>query len=294
MPFSSNLPIAALDNSTGWTGSGYERWPEELLIHPFETLKVDEPEPHVLRVTINRAEASNAVNTRCARELYEVFAPLEIVRTRFRCVVFTGAGEKAFCAGADLKERRLLAEHEWMLQHELLERTVRAFVQCPVPVIAAANGAAYAGGLELLLHCDFAYAVVHARFALTEVSLGIMPGAGGTQTLARAVGERRAKELILAARPFSAQEALTWGVLNRVCEPAALMDEVLAVATRIACNAPIAVRQAKHSIHHGLQTDLATGMLFEIEAYQRMVKSRDRVEGVAAFNEKRKPRFEGL
>jgi len=290
----SSTPLPAPGHSSEWIGNGYEHWPDEVLAHRFETLKVDEPAPHVLRVVIDRPDASNAFDTRCARELYEVFAPLEIVRTRFRCVVLTGAGDKAFCAGGDLKERRLLTEHEWMLQHELMERTVRAIVNCPVPVIAAANGAAYGGGLELLLQCDFAYAAAHARFALTEVSLGIMPGAGGTQTLARAVGERRAKELILAATPFTAQEALAWGVVNRVCEGAALMDEVLAVAARIAGHAPIAVRQAKHSIHHGLQTDLATGMLFEIEAYQRMVKSRDRVEGVAAFNEKRKPRFEGL
>ena len=174
-----------------------------------------------------------------------------------------------------------------------MERTVRAIVASPVPIVAAVNGAAYGGGLELALLCDFAYAATTARFALTETSLGIMPGAGGTQNLARAVGERRAKELILAAKPFSAQEALAWGVVNQLCEPARLAQETLEIAARIAGNAPLAVRQAKHAIHHGLQQDLATGMQFEIEAYQRMVKSRDRIEGVAAFNEKRKPRFEG-
>lgn len=281
-------------SSTGaWEGNGYEDWPEALLARAFETLMVDEPAPQVLCVTLNRPDVANAINVRCARELYEVFAPLEIVRTRFRCVVFTGAGDRAFCAGADLKERQHMTAQEWTLQHEPLERMVRAVLSCPVPVIAAVNGAAFAGGLELLLLSDFAYAATHARFALTEVSLGIMPGAGGTQTLARAVGERRAKELILAAKPFTAQQALAWGVLNQLFEPEHLMDEVMAVATRIAGNAPIAVRQAKHAIHYGLQTDLATGMLFEIEAYQRMVASQDRVEGVQAFNEKRKPRFEG-
>src|SRR5690606_21752631 len=184
-------------------------------------------------------------------------------------------------------------EEEWVLQHELMERTFRHILNCPIPVLAAVNGAAYGGGLELMLQCDFAYAATTARFALTEVTLGIMPGAGGTQTLARAVGERRAKELILDAVPFSAAEALEWGVVNRVYEPAELQDRALAMAERIAGNAPIAVRQAKHSIHHGLQADFATGMLFEIEAYQRMVKTRDREEGVLAFNEKRKPQFEG-
>lgn len=278
---------------SSWVGNGYENWPEQVLARAFETLLVDEPRPHVLRVTINRPDASNAFTTVTARELYDVFAPLDIVRTRFRCVVFTGAGDKAFCAGGDLKERKLLSEDEWVLQHELMERTVRSIVACPVPIIAAVNGAAYGGGLELALLCDFCYASTSARFALTETSLGIMPGAGGTQTLARAVGERRAKELILAAKPFTAQQALDWGVVNEVCEPDALSARALDIAERIAGNAPLAVRQAKHAIHHGLQQDLATGMHFEIEAYQRMVKSRDRVEGVTAFNEKRKPRFEG-
>ncbi len=278
---------------SSWIGNGYQGWAKGLLQRTFETLLVDEPVPHVLRVVINRPDASNAFTTVTARELYDVFAPLEIERTRFRCVVLTGAGDKAFCAGGDLKERKLLSEDEWVLQHELMERTVRAIVACPVPVVAAVNGAAYGGGLEIVLLCDFAYASTAARFALTETSLGIMPGAGGTQTLARTVGEKRAKELILAANPSTAEQALAWGVVNQLCEPAQLMADSLAIAERIAANAPLAVRQAKHAIHHGLQQDLATGMHFEIEAYQRMVKSRDRVEGVAAFNEKRKPRFEG-
>lgn len=278
---------------TNWVGNGYEGWAEALLTRAFETLRLQEPRPHVLQVTIDRPEASNAFTTVTARELYDVFAPLEIERTRFRCVVLTGAGDKAFCAGGDLKERKLLTEAQWVLQHELMERTVRAILASPVPVIAAINGAAYGGGLEIALLCDFAYAASHARFALTETSLGIMPGAGGTQNLARAVGERRAKELILAAKPFTAQQALEWGVVNEVHEAEALLPQTLAIAERIAGNAPLAVRQAKHAIHHGLQQDLATGMQFEIEAYQRMVKSQDRIEGVAAFNEKRKPVFRG-
>jgi enoyl-CoA hydratase/carnithine racemase len=125
------------------------------------------------------------------------------------------------------------------------------------------------------------------------VTLGIMPGAGGTQNLPRAVGERRAKEIILTGRPFSAKEALEWGMVNRLCAPDRLLDEVLETARRIADNAPISVRQAKHAIHHGLQMDLGSAMLFEIEAYNRMVPTEDRREGIASFNEKRKPRFRG-
>jgi enoyl-CoA hydratase/carnithine racemase len=165
--------------------------------------------------------------------------------------------------------------------------------ECPVPVIAAVNGAAYAGGLELVLMCDFAYASRTARFALTEVSLGIMPGGGGTQTLPRAIGERRAKEVILAARPFSADEALAWGVVNKLCEPGKLLDEALEVAGRIASHAPLSVRQARRAIRDGLQTDLASGMRLEIEAYNRLIETEDRREGIRAFNEKRKPDFKG-
>ena len=132
-----------------------------------------------------------------------------------------------------------------------------------------------------------------ARFAQSEVRLGIMPGGMGTQNLPRAVGERRAKELILSARQFTAAEGQGWGLINRLCEPAKLLEESLATAQAIADNAPLATRQAKKSIHYGLQMDLATGYRFEIEAYNRLVDTADRREGVRAFNEKRKPDFKG-
>jgi enoyl-CoA hydratase/carnithine racemase len=120
-----------------------------------------------------------------------------------------------------------------------------------------------------------------------------MPGAGGTQFLPRAVGERRAKEIILSGKPFDAEAALRWGLVNRICEPAELLPEAIATASAIAANAPLAIRQAKHAIHHGLQLDLKSGLLFEIEAYNRLVPTEDRREGVRAYNEKRKPRFIG-
>jgi enoyl-CoA hydratase/carnithine racemase len=259
----------------------------------YETILVEEPLPGVLQVTLNRPEFSNAFNTQTGRDLFDVFHPLELGHRQYRCVVLTGAGDKAFCAGGDLKERKTLTEEEWVLQHELFERTFRHILNCPLPVLAAVNGSAFGGGLELMMLCDFAYASRTARFALTEVSLGIMPGGAGTQTLARAAGERRAKELILTAMPFSAEEALAWGVVNRVFEPGEVLAKTLEAAQRIAANAPISVRQAKHTIHHGLQMDLNSGMMFELEAYQRMVTSEDRREGILAFNEKRKPVFKG-
>jgi enoyl-CoA hydratase/carnithine racemase len=259
----------------------------------YETARVEDRSDGLLLLTLNRPAVANAMNTQMGRDLLAFFDEVNATPSKQRCIVLTGAGDRAFCAGGDLKERNGMTDEAWQDQHLLFERMIRAFIGCPVPVIGAVNGAAYAGGCELALCCDFIYAAETARFALTEVTLGIMPGAGGTQNLPRAVGERRAKEIILTGRPFTAREAYEWGMVNRVCEPARVVDEALEAGRRIADNAPISVRQAKHAMHFGMQMDLASAMMFEIEAYNRMVTTEDRREGVRAFNEKRKPRFQG-
>jgi enoyl-CoA hydratase len=259
----------------------------------FETIRSEDRGDGLVLLTLNRPEVANALNTQMGRDLFAFFDAVNAAPAQARCIVLTGAGDRAFCAGGDLKERSGMTDEQWQDQHHLFERMVRALIACPVPVIGAVNGAAYAGGCELALCCDFIYAVETARFALTEVTLGIMPGAGGTQNLPRAVGERRAKEIILTGRPFAAPDAYQWGMVNRLCAPGKVVEEALETARRIADNAPISVRQAKHAIHVGLQMDLASGMMLEIEAYNRMVPTADRREGIASFNEKRKPRFEG-
>lgn len=259
----------------------------------YETLKLERIERHVLVVTLNRPEAMNAITTQMGRDLLALWTQLAADDADLRCVVLTGAGERAFCAGGDLKERRGMDDATWRAQHEIFERAFVALLDVPIPVVAAINGVAYGGGLETALGCDFLYAARDARFALPEVRLGIMPGGGGTQTLARAVGERRAKELILRAQPFDAQQALAWGLVNHLSEPGRVLEDASTAAREIAANAPLAVRQAKKSIHWGLQADLATGYRFEIEAYNRVVVSEDRHEGVCAFNEKRAPVFKG-
>jgi enoyl-CoA hydratase len=259
----------------------------------YQTLKNERRDPHVLLVTLNRPEVLNAINTQMGRDLYALWTTLTAEPGDTRCVVLTGAGERAFCAGGDLKERDGMTQAAWQAQHELFERGFVALMELPLPVIAAVNGHAYGGGLETALACDFIYAARGARFAQSEVRLGIMPGGGGTQNLPRAVGERRAKELILAASAFSAEEGAAWGLINRVCDSGSVLSEALETAKAIAGNAPLSVRQAKKSIHYGLQTDLLTGYRFEIEAYNRLVDTEDRHEGVRAFNEKRKPNFKG-
>jgi enoyl-CoA hydratase len=260
----------------------------------FEAITLDAPGNGLLLVTLDRPQAANAMNTRMGRELLGVLEDLSLSPGTTRCVVLTGRGDKAFCAGGDLKERRGMSDHEWQAQHLVFERLIRAMLGCPVPVIAAVNGAAYAGGCEMAAAADFVYAARHAHFALTEVTLGIMPGAGGTQTLARAVGERRAKELILTGLPFSAAEAYAWGLVNRVCEAAELLEATTDTARRIADNGPVAVRQAKQAISRGVQMSIWDGLAFEIEAYNRTVPTEDRREGVLAFNERRRPVFRGL
>ena len=259
----------------------------------YQTLAVEARQAHVLLVTLNRPKALNALNTQMGRELHELWTRLGAEPGETRCVVLTGSGERAFCAGADLKERDGMAHADWQTQHELFERGFMALMEFPLPVLAAVNGHAFGGGLELALCCDFVYASSAARFALPEVRLGIMPGGGGTQNLARAAGERRAKELILSGRQFTAAEGVDWGIFNRTCEPAFVLNDALETARAIAENAPLSVRQAKKSIRYGLQTDLQTGYRFEIEAYNRLVDTEDRREGVRAFNEKRKPKFKG-
>ena len=259
----------------------------------YQTLQVHPHQDTVLVVTLNRPEVLNALNTQMGKDLLDLWLRLTADSGSIRAIVLTGAGARGFCAGGDLKERDGMTQAEWQAQHELFERSFVALMEIPIPVIAALNGHAYGGGLEMALACDFIYAARGARFALSETRLGIMPGGCGTQNLARAVGERRAKELILTAKAFSAQDGLAWGAFNQVCEADTTLTDAIATACAIGENGPLSVRQAKKSIHYGLQMDLLTGYRFEIEAYNRLVDTEDRREGVRAFNEKRKPVFVG-
>lgn len=259
----------------------------------YDTLSLDSPAEHVLRVTLNRPEVGNALNTAMGRDALDLWNRLTEKPAPWRCLVLTGAGGKVFCAGGDLKERNGMTREAWTAQHELFERQYWTLVDLPLPVIAAVNGHAYGGGLEFALCCDFIYLSSRARLALPEVTLGIMPGAGGTQNLPRAIGDRRAKEMLLTGRPIDAARALEWGLANAVHEPEALMPAAVQTAAIIAGNAPLSTRQIKKSVRYGTQMELRTAYRFEIEAYNHLIDTQDRLEGVLAFNEKRKPRFSG-
>ena len=259
----------------------------------YETIKLEIGADHVGLITMNRPEALNAMNTRMMEELRDCFMGFYVEPNAARCLIFTGSGNRGFCTGADLKERKGMSDDTWRRQHAIVEQMVRAIMDCPVPVIGAINGAAYGGGMELALLCDFIYAAEHAKFALTEVTLGIMPGACGTQNLPRAVGVRRAKEMILTGQAYTAAECAAFGMVNKVCPGDTLLAEVRKTALRIASNAPVSVRQAKKSVERGTEVDRATGYNYEIEAYNRCVVTEDRQEGINAFNEKRKPNYKG-
>ncbi|HET8541470.1 MAG TPA: enoyl-CoA hydratase-related protein [Anaeromyxobacter sp.] len=210
-----------------------------------------------------------------------------------RCVVVTGAGDKAFCAGADLKERARMSAAEVHAFHAALRGALRAIEGAPQPVIAAINGAALGGGLELALACDLRVAADSAQLGLPEVSLGIIPGAGGTQRLPRLVGVARAKDLVLTARRIGAAEALAMGLVARVAPAARLLEEALALADQIARNAPVSLRQAKRAIDGGLHLPLEEALDLENRMYQDCLGTKDRVEALRAFAEKRPPVFTG-
>jgi enoyl-CoA hydratase len=257
----------------------------------FSTLKLSVVADSVLLIELHRPAVSNALDTNMTNELLQIWQALYVNAAPYQVVVLTGTGQKSFCAGADLKERHGISAALWLQQHAVLEQMMLAMHTCPLPVIAAVNGAAYGGGLELVLNCDFAYGCPEARFAFPEPRLGFIPGAMGTQWLPRAVGLGRAMELCMTGSQFSAEEAFSWGLLNKIVPREKLLDAVLETAERIQSASPLAVRQVKKALHETLGSGLAAGYKHEIELYKRCIHAEDRVEGIAAFNQKRTPKF---
>ncbi len=257
-----------------------------------DTLSIDTLDEFVVRVTLNRPDAMNALNTRMAEELRDAFRELGgRPAAELRAIVLTGAGERAFCAGADLRERDGMTDAAWYAQHVVFEETGAALGGCPVPVIAAVNGVALGGGCEIALACDFIVASENARFGQPEALRGIMPGLGGTQRLPRRIGVGRARELLYTGRLVGASEAQAWGLANRVVPLASLASTAADLAKQIAAAGPLAVRAIKRSVAEGLDLTLPQALAAELRHYHVVVETEDRREGVRAFNEKRPPRF---
>jgi enoyl-CoA hydratase len=259
----------------------------------FQTLRLERSgDGHVLTVELHRPDVLNAMNTAMGGELLACFRG-PAAAPGVRAVVLAGAGERAFSVGGDLKEREGMSDEAWRAQHLIFEQAAMALLRCPAPVIAAVEGFALGGGGELALLADFIVAGDGAVFAFPEVTRGIFPGIGGTQLLPRVVGVPLAKELIFTGRRVGAAEAHRIGLVNHVVPRGQARTKAREIAATIAENGPIAVRQAKKAIAWGSETDLETGMVLAIEAYNATVVTEDRIEGVRAFNEGRKPRFQG-
>ncbi len=257
----------------------------------YEFLKVEQ-KGQIAILTLNRPEIMNALNFPLLKELNHFITEANFDKG-VRVIIITGAGEKAFCAGADLKERRTMSPDEVKRYIFTIRTTFTAVEYLPKPVIAAVNGVALGGGTELALACDMRIASKNATMGLTETSLAIIPGAGGTQRLARAVGKGKAKEMIFLAKRISADEAYEIGLVNKVVEPEKLLDEAMSWAERICENGPLAIEQAKMAINYGTETDIFTGLAFETQCYNVLIPTKDRLEGLQAFKEKRKPQYRG-
>ena len=247
---------------------------------------------HVATLTLNRPEAMNSFNVAMVRALGERLAELRFDK-RVRVVIVTGSGAKAFSAGADLKERAGMTPEQVKEFIFNIRRLMDDVEQFPRPVIAAVNGVALGGGTELALAADIRLAADTATMGLTETRLAIIPGAGGTQRLPRLVGKGIAKEMIFTGCRVTAQEALRNGLVNYVHPPAELMTAARRLADEICQSGPIAVEQAKYAINRGLETDLQTGLAIESNAYWLCIPTEDRLEGLTAFREKRKPVYKG-
>ena len=246
----------------------------------------------IATLTLNRAEVMNSFNLALLHALKEQIEVLKF-NTNIRVVIITGSGQKAFCAGADLKERTTYSESQVKTFIFTIRNLFTSIENLNKPVIAAINGVALGGGTELALACDIRIASMNALMGLTETRLAIIPGAGGTQRLPRLIGRGKAKELIFTGRRVDAQEALQIGFVNQICEPESLLDECLKMAAMICEAGPIAIEQAKYAINYGLETDLHTGLGIESNAYWVTIPTEDRLEGLAAFQEKRKPLYKG-
>lgn len=242
--------------------------------------------------TIDGEGRRNSLTVALVAELQGLLARAAADRG-LRAVVLTGAGDKAFCAGADLKERARMEAGEVHRFHGALRAVLRGIEAAPQPFIAALNGAALGGGLELALACDLRIASDAAQLGLPEVGLGIIPGAGGTQRLPRLVGIARAKDLVLTGRRIGAAEALAMGLVTQLAPPQRLLDEALALAGRLVRNAPVSLRQAKRAIDGGLHLPLEEALDLEHRLYQDCLGTKDRLEALAAFAEKRPPIFRG-
>lgn len=253
---------------------------------------IDETSGSICTITINRPEVLNALDTMTLRELTDAVEKTGGDKS-VRVIILTGSGEKAFVSGADIAAMSKMTEGEADEFATAGHGLMNAIASCPRPVIAAVNGFALGGGMELILACDIAYAGENAKFGLPEVKLGLYPGFGGTQRLTRLVGQMKAMELILSGRVIDSKKALEWGIVNRVIPAAELMTEVKKLAGEIAQNGPTATSIARGLVRKSAELPLHTALEEERANFSKIFRTADKTEGLRAFLEKRKPNFLG-
>ena len=253
-------------------------------------------EDGIALIRLNRPDRMNAIGGSMKQDLAKAFLDYARNDDTVRCVIITGTGDRAFCAGADIKERAAISRraHDYYIRQQDTHDLFRSMEEFERPVIAAINGVALGGGLEIALCCDLRIASSAARLGLPEIKLGAIPAAGGTQRLPRLIGEALAKELIYTSDMISAERALAIGLVNRVVAPAELLPTTMAIARRIAEQPPLAVAFAKRAVNTGMQVGIDSGLEFERYAMAMLIDTEDRREGMRAFVEKRKPVFRGL
>ena len=247
---------------------------------------------HVAELVLDRPAAMNAVSTAMAEAIGAATSALAADDT-VRCVVLTSSHAKAFCVGADLKERNTMTDADLMAQRPVARAAYGGVLALPMPAVAAVDGFAFGGGLELALSCDLLVVGDEAVLGLPEVSVGVIPGGGGTQLLARRIGWSRAARLIFTAAKLPAGEAATFGFIDELVPAGTARERALALATQIAANSPVGLRSAKRAMRLGLDVDLASGLEIEDACWRATAFSGDRAEGVAAFAEKRAPQWPG-
>lgn len=267
------------------------RW---MLVQTYETIKIENPDQQkgIVILTLNRPDSMNALNTKMALELIEALDDLKYDEN-VRVLIITGSGTKSFCVGADLKERNGMSQKDWKKQHDYFEQVTEKIREFPYPVIGAVNGYALGGGMEIALSCDFRTAAAQAGMGLPEVKLGLIPGIGGTQLLARILPIGLAKEMLFTGKRITAEEGKQLALINHVFSAETLIEETVKLAESIAMNAPLSLKALKKAVNKGTETDLATGLVLELEAYYKCADSEDRLEGIYAFNEKRPPDWKG-
>ncbi|MEW6777300.1 MAG: enoyl-CoA hydratase-related protein [Bdellovibrionota bacterium] len=258
----------------------------------YEFIAVEQVSPGISLLTVSRPEALNALNPKVLENLERTLTDLEKDNS-LRALIVTGAGEKAFVAGADIASMKGYTDKDGKKLAELGHRVFGKLADFPRPTIAAVNGFALGGGLELALSCDVLLASEKARLGLPEVTLGLIPGWGGTQRLLLRVGPGKAKEMIFSGDPIKADEAFRIGLADRLVAPEKLLDEAKALAATIASRGPEAIRRAKQAVATGLKGGLEAGLAMERKLFADCFTTQDTAEGIAAFLEKRKANFQG-